>query len=96
MIKENISFNYKEGDVEIRLTHTSNGLKYPEIVKWTDSSTCYTIAYWQSDRDGNWSLKFLDDRFFEVYPNGIPFGMWQGMQAVSKLINASMHEEELE
>lgn len=93
MIKDNVDFSYREDDVEIRFTESLDGTRYPEIVKW-EGAVCYTLALWVADRHWNWTLNILDDRFFDVFPKGIPSGMWQAIQTMSKLANAKSLEEE--
>lgn len=93
-ITPNINFSFKKDDIEIRLTDSLDGRRYPEIVKWFDEHSCYTIAYWTCDKDGNWSLKLLDERFFESFPNGIPNSIWKAIISMSTIVNTSDWDED--
>ena len=51
-------------DLELRKTKTisKEEKQYLEIVKW-EGSTCYTIANWETDKDGDFpSLLYCGDR----------------------------------
>ncbi len=59
-------FICREGDIEVRANpkrdmHGDN----VEIVKW-EGATCYTVAYWDGDRDGGHNLTFVGDRPFKL------------------------------
>ena len=60
-------FNWKYKDFEIRTTHTygKNPKPYLELVKWEEHDgkrTCFTLAYWYGDKDGDYELHFVCNR----------------------------------
>lgn len=67
--KDTSLFNWKKGDIEIRVTKENNKIS-AEIIKWEnnkpnaeDLPTCFVLAYWNID-----DLIFVGDRFFKYIP----------------------------
>ena len=58
-----VKVNIKIDDLELRSCDTHDvEHKTMEIVKWFESGSCYTVAYWLNPKDDTPSLKFVGDR----------------------------------
>lgn len=84
-------FNWKFKDFEIRTTHTYGEVQTPylELVKWYEydgKRSCFTLADWNRDREGNWELRFVGNRPLEYIAEIDLSPIWKQLFLAQKML----------
>lgn len=92
-------FNWKFKDFEIRTTHTygENKEPYVELIKWEEHNGrrhCFTLAYWNYDKDGYPSLVFVGERPLEFIAELDVSVIWKQLFLAQQMFEDAMKKSE--
>lgn len=91
-------FHWEYADFEIRTKKAYHrDVPYIELVKWeTDSSgrrSCFTLAYWYSEGDDGWDLRFVGDRPWRYIAELDVSKIWKQLFLAQEMLEDALRKE---